>query len=479
MEDSFRVRVDRVFGSLVSSSPSNSRNSSYTPPPSSSSPSLTSLWSLSDQEIERKEWKRDPPDSPPHSPSPPSNLHHPLLSSPTTSALSLPPPHRHHLYPDRIRNNEEDDNPAGKGHQDVEDEQDWDIRSSIGLDCTLDFEDEEDEYDKVAVGRETGGDILCMGDVVDYGIEVNAHNELPSSFKDAPRDPRANHMAAKLRLREDAEAAGDFDTSKLSDMYMSSLTNRQGQQKVEDLITPKPILRKRENPMHKKSLKRVRFHEQQPLGPNDLAFSTCSAEEISSSEEALDLPGNQSLLLEAKASDVESCVPLKSSSSGESALLEDASTVPRVSTYVPDYLRNPTRYTRYDLASSYDTDEESNQKAYMEFLNQVKNVNPAETHHDDASLIFQHTLTFTPKKKEHDLSMVKENGLKQNKVVEVSKDKPVAVGIAAGDAYAQDNEVCVMEEDGFETVVCKTSQKPGRSYRTRTRTDMDSDDHVT
>ena len=152
MEDSFRVRVDRVFGSLVSSSPSNNRNSNHTPPSSSS---LTSLWSLSDQEIERKEWKRDSPDCPPRSPSPPSNLHHPLLSSsssfsPSTAALSLPPPHRQHLYPDRgnydhqdhIRNNEEQEeyNPAGKGHQDHEDGQAWDIRSSIGLDCTLDFE---------------------------------------------------------------------------------------------------------------------------------------------------------------------------------------------------------------------------------------------------------------------------------------------------------------------------------------------------
>nr|XP_027102077.1 uncharacterized protein LOC113723010 [Coffea arabica] len=199
------------------------------------------------------------PDCPPRSPSPPSNLHHPLLSSsssfsPSTAALSLPPPHRQHLYPDRgnydhqdhIRNNEEqeEDNPAGKGHQDHEDGQDWDIRSSIGLDCTLDFEDEEDEYDKVAVGREKAGE-------------------------GCSQRPRANHMAAKLRLREDAEAAGDFDTSKLSEMCMSSLTNRQGQQKVEDLVTPKPILRKRENPIHKKSPKRVRFHEQQQpnLGP--------------------------------------------------------------------------------------------------------------------------------------------------------------------------------------------------------------------
>lgn len=478
MEDSFRVRVDRVFGSLVSSSPSTT---------SSNPSSLTSPWSLSDREIERKEWKRDPPDHPPHSPSPPPNLHHSLPSSSSSSssapaALSLPPPYRQNLYSDRdlddIRNNRQDeevDNPPGKAHQDDEEEQDWDIRSSIGLDCTLDFEDEEDEYDKVAVGRETAGDILCMGDVVDYGIEVNAHNELPSSFKDAPRDPRANHMAAKLRLREDAEAAGDFGTSKLSEMYMSSRTNGVSQQKAEDLITPKPILKKREKPINKKSLKRVRFHEQLPLGADDSALGTCSAEEISSLEEAPDLSGNQCLLLEAKALDVESSALPKSSSSGESALLEDPSSVPQG---IPDYLRNPTRYTRYDLASSYDTDEESNRKAYMEFLNQVKKVNPAETHLDEASGTFQHPLTFTPKKKERDLSMMKENEVKQNPG-EVSKDKPTAVGIAAGEAYAQDSEVCAMEEDGVGTVVCNTSQKPGRRYRSRTRTDMDPDDHTT
>lgn len=43
MEDSFKLRVDRVFGSLSTSTSEN----------------LNSLWSLTDDEIERKEWNRE------------------------------------------------------------------------------------------------------------------------------------------------------------------------------------------------------------------------------------------------------------------------------------------------------------------------------------------------------------------------------------------------------------------------------------
>jgi hypothetical protein len=48
MEESFKVRVDKIFGSLASSS---SETTETTPP--------SSLWSLTDEEIERREWVRD------------------------------------------------------------------------------------------------------------------------------------------------------------------------------------------------------------------------------------------------------------------------------------------------------------------------------------------------------------------------------------------------------------------------------------
>ncbi|KAL3526247.1 hypothetical protein ACH5RR_010903 [Cinchona calisaya] len=429
MEDTFRVRVDKVFGSLTSSSSSDI----FTPSSSSS------LWSLSNEEIERKEWKRhSPPDQQPT----PLQLHSDLQEL---------------------------------NDQQITQEQDWDIRSTIGLDCTLDFEEEEDEHDKVATGREEAGALLYMCDIVDYGIGVNAHNELPSSFAEATRDPRANHMAAKLRLREDAETAGNFDTLKLSEIYAPSLTNAQSNV-VDDTIIPKPILKKREKPMDEKSPKRVRFHKQS-LGPKDSSTGSCSVEETSTVG-AFDLPDSLSSGIEAKAADQDSSLPQKSSSNEESAVLEDSSSLPKVCTSVPDYLRNPTRYTRYNLDSSNDMDDESNRKAYMEFLNQLKKPRTADLQLDDSSVSFQHSLTFTPKKKRHDSSLVKDNEFKQYQG-EISKEKPFPVGIAAGDAQAQDGEVCAMEEDAVETVVGKYSHKPGRQYRTRSKTDMDSDDHET
>lgn len=325
----------------------------------------------------------------------------------------------------------------------------------------------------MAIGREEAGDLLYMRDIVDHGIGINAHNELPSSFAEAFRDSRANHMAAKLRLREDAEAAGNFDTLKLSEICGLSATNAQSNV-LEDAIIPKPILKKREKPMDEKSPKRVRFHEQS-LGARDSAMGNCSVEGNSPPDGAFILTDNLSSVLEAKAADEESGFAQISSSNEESAVLENVPSLLRVSTSVPDYLRNPTRYTRYNLDSPHDMDEESNRKAYMEFLNQLKKPNSTELQLDDNSVSFQHPLTFTPKKKRHDSSLVKEDEFKQDQGG-ISKDKPFPVGIAAGDAHAQYGEVSGMEEDCVETMVGKSSQKPGRQYRTRSRTDVDSED---
>uniref|UniRef100_A0A0D3A223 Uncharacterized protein n=1 Tax=Brassica oleracea var. oleracea TaxID=109376 RepID=A0A0D3A223_BRAOL len=97
------------------------------------------------------------------------------------------------------------------GDKDFGDEDDdWSIRASMGLDRTLDDEvrisfqlkvlefsifivnsHEEDEYDKVALGKEDGGKGVSMEDAISRPCGVRI------------RDPRANHAAAKLRLKED------------------------------------------------------------------------------------------------------------------------------------------------------------------------------------------------------------------------------------------------------------------------------------
>ncbi|TQD70102.1 hypothetical protein C1H46_044362 [Malus baccata] len=70
--------------------------------------------------------------------------------------------------------------PATKPKPDDYNEEEWEIKSSIGWDCTLDFEDEEDGYDKVAVGKETAGDRLYMRDVNNYGIDIDTQDEAPT-----------------------------------------------------------------------------------------------------------------------------------------------------------------------------------------------------------------------------------------------------------------------------------------------------------
>ncbi|CDY24187.1 BnaC01g37670D [Brassica napus] len=51
--------------------------------------------------------------------------------------------------------------------------------------------DEEDEYDKVALGKEDGGKGVSMEDAISRPCGVRI------------RDPCANHAAAKMRLKED------------------------------------------------------------------------------------------------------------------------------------------------------------------------------------------------------------------------------------------------------------------------------------
>ncbi|XLU52666.1 hypothetical protein S245_047314, partial [Arachis hypogaea] len=118
MEDSFRVRVDKAFGSL---------------PLSSTSPSsLSFLWFLADDEIN----------------STPSNQSEPKPDPTPSATSSFSSSFRVQLENDLDNlNDKDDDNEDGDAGfrrtqlkpDDYDDEQ-WQIRSGIGLDCTLDHE---------------------------------------------------------------------------------------------------------------------------------------------------------------------------------------------------------------------------------------------------------------------------------------------------------------------------------------------------
>lgn len=135
MEDSFRLRVDKAFGSLASSSYSPSSS-----PSSTAASSLTSLWSLTDDEIQKREWNRSK-GSPELEPEPepfPS-----FFDDRARRSGKSPSSFRDELERDlEDLDEDEDDEPRSRGPSkpdDYDDEQ-WEIKSAIGRDCTLDYE---------------------------------------------------------------------------------------------------------------------------------------------------------------------------------------------------------------------------------------------------------------------------------------------------------------------------------------------------
>lgn len=106
-DDSFRLRVEKVFGSLASSS-----SSSLQPP----------LWSVTDDEVERKEWRR--------------SLETAGRDETPCSTMSFDE-YLEEEYPGLSRRSNFGNDDELDGQDDLNQ---WSIRSSIGLDPTLDYE---------------------------------------------------------------------------------------------------------------------------------------------------------------------------------------------------------------------------------------------------------------------------------------------------------------------------------------------------
>ncbi|KAF8378073.1 hypothetical protein HHK36_029408 [Tetracentron sinense] len=429
MEDSFRVRVDRVFGSLSSSQ----------------SASMSSLWSLADDEVQKREWNREKESSD-------------LEETPCSSSFDGFFSNEGKVSEKKSRNfAKEFDDDHQDLHQDDEDEtldrgsssqsfergdcdkDEWEIRSSIGRDCTLDNEEEEDEYDKVATGMENAGDRLYMKDVTDYRNNLNTDNACPNSFKDVGRDPRANHLAAIMRLKEDEETAGSFDSLRPSDKTMASVVDPQVKSS-KDGGNLKSILKRKKMKTDLKSQKRVRFD-----------------------------PGCKDDCDEESEGDQD--ISMVTHSLGTTA--DDGSLVPEDASGVPDYIRNPSKYTRYSFDSSSE-DEESNRKAYMDFLHLINRSNTIEVQPEGASSDLPKSVTFTPKKKGSDATTVKSSTELKKNQEDACKVSTRMVGFPAGIAAweARESEVCAMDEDEPETTTTdrsSSSHKPGRQYRSKVR----------
>ncbi|XP_077212124.1 midasin-like protein [Tasmannia lanceolata] len=432
MDESFKVRADKVFGSLIQTLPSQS----------------PSPWTLSDEEVERREWNRERGLSPDDREEIPCASSFDCFLSKEGKRNPRNPRNRRNDFEGDLEDHSDDDddeeeeergsggsvNRSGEG-EDYEGE----IRSSIGLDSTLDHEDEEDQYDKVAVGSENVGDRLYMRDVTEYGPYLNSHNVLPDSFeeiKNVDRDPRANLLAARARLQEDdKEAAGGFDSLQAFDDDKPVVVCTQVKV-TENGGNTKSILKRKENQIESKSKKRVRFDP------------ACKDDQDKQLEQTHDF--------------------LMVTQSMESATVEED--VARV----PDYIRNPSNYICYTFESVSDHDNESNLCAYKDFCNMVNRSSCVSSQLDCAPSLPKQ-VTFTPRKKVGDSTMSITSEVKPNHE-EAFKESlqrgSVPVGIAAWEA--EESEVCAMEEDDPDTSRVEKnggSQKPNRQYRSKVRSD--------
>lgn len=299
------------------------------------------------------------------------------------------------------------------------------------------MQEEEDEFDKVATGRENVGERLFMGDITHHGSYLNSHNVLHTSLRGTSKDSRANHLAASIRLKEDEAEAQKYNSS---DTYDSEV-KEQHVEASKGCCQPRSILKRKENNTVSKSQKRVRFD-----------------------------PGCKYDSVEVLESSV-SVLSTKATVSDDGTLR-----VPNESG-VPDFLLNPSKYTRYSFDSTSSIDEGSNAQACMEFFNQVNKLDPLKSGLEpaDSSADLPKSVTFIPKKKAGDAKAVSDSGvLKQNKDEYREKSLHGAgfpVGIAAGEAQ---DKVSAMEEDESETYAADRSVsfvKPGRRYRTKSMLD--------
>ncbi|CAA7049592.1 unnamed protein product [Microthlaspi erraticum] len=111
---------------------------------------------------------------------------------------------------------------------------------------------------------------------------------------------------------------------------------------------------------------------------------------------------------------------------------------------IPDYMRNPTKYTRYTFEECEEVDEEYNRRAYMEFLNMLRSKDEAMVVDDETLVEFPRSVAFAPKSKPTPWETIEEDGY-----------------------------VSAMEEDETETALSVITRHGRRQYRARDKEDQE------
>jgi hypothetical protein len=192
-------------------------------------------------------------------------------------------------------------------------------------------QDEEDEFDKAAIGREIAGEEgrVYMREIIDVEKRSMASSDSSLHVSRVERDPRANHFAARARIEEDERNAAPVAERKEAEE--EAVAEAMAEEPVK---TDSTTCMKRESSGSKLvvvessdmakghredgSVKRVRFAD-------DVVFEDARAKE--------------STFVRPKPVHV-------------------------VASQVPDYVRNPSKYTRYTLDwSAEDHDDTTNVQA--------------------------------------------------------------------------------------------------------------------
>lgn len=182
----------------------------------------------------------------------------------------------------------------------------------------------------------------------------------------------------------------------------------------------KPILKRKENQADSKLQKRVRFS-------SDIGDDNRTG-------------GDKDSVMETSSPD------------------EDIVVQPDYPTGIPDYMRNPSKYTRYTFESG-EVDEVSNRKAYMDFLNMIRSRDEPLV---DPLVELPKSVAFVPKKKPKAES-------KAENVDRVCEERRGAIAVVD---TIEDSTVSAMEEDEPEAALTVT-RRPGRQYRTRANEDQE------
>lgn len=277
-----------------------------------------------------------------------------------------------------------------------------------------------------------------MTDIMDDGINMSINSIVPDLLDDSieevyrfSKDPRADIRAASARLREEDGSAIDGNSHYAAHAKELPALGVQTTKAVED-VNVKPILKRKEEQADLKPRKRVRF---------DASVKDPESDMFEHNEDSPMVPQSMDVVTE-----------------------ENTST-PSESPGVPDYVKNPSKYTRYTLDVP-ESNDASNRTALADLHDLLGKSDPNKIH-SETPVEIPSSVTFIPRKKSVDAMAVDEGP-------RTSDSSSSVIGMVA--RGSDETDQCEMDEDDSKassTPQMHTNSKASsRRYRS-SRTDDD------